>query len=320
MTAGTTTAGTAAEPALLAVDAGGSRTRVLVASSAGRCSWETGSINPHAAGPGADRTLHLLLTAITDMLASRPVVGWIASASVDPDHAGPELKRLAASVSACAGQATGMRLLASNDVMPLLWGVPALAGQGVAVVCGTGSCFIGANRSGQVVRAGGCEYLGSDEGSAAHLGWRGLCAAVRAADGRGPRTTLVSALSATCGGDVAWLARQLAAQPFPKQRLAALAPAVCAAWCEGDLVAAAIVRDALAELATGVRARGGGCPRRPARSRPGSGPRSLPGPRPGRRSSGWPAARGRVCQHRSDLAAEQAMSGIEVSRRLPPVR
>ncbi len=241
------TAPRAASGCHFAVDAGGSRTRVLVETPTGRRhEVELPSINRHATGGGADRALHEMFVAVRDLTADRPATGWLASASVDPDSAGPhadrELDRLCAAAARAGLTAT---LVVSNDVVPLLWGVPALCGVGVVAVCGTGTGFLGADGAGGVARASGCEYLGGDEGGAADIGLAGLRAAVRGADGRGPATTLPF--------DAA-LARRIAAEPFPKQRLAELAPAVCAAWRAGDAVAGAIVDGAVTELVTGVRA------------------------------------------------------------------
>jgi N-acetylglucosamine kinase-like BadF-type ATPase len=175
----------------------------------------------------------------------------LASASVDPDRVGGELDRV---WQAAARAELPVAIVVSNDVVPLLWAVPALGGEGVVVVCGTGSGFFAADRRGRTARAGGCEYLGSDEGGAVHIGLNGLRAAVRATDGRGPATTLVDAFAAAGGCPVTDLARQLAAEPFPKQRLAGLAAVVCARWLAGDDVAGAVVGAAVEELVVGVRA------------------------------------------------------------------
>lgn len=224
---------------LFAVDAGGSRTRVLLA---GKEVVELPSVNRHATGDLADDALREVFELVRHNGA---VAGWFASASVDPEHVEDELERVR-----CAASGVGGHVVVSNDVVPLLWGVPELAGGGVVAVCGTGSGFLGADGRGRVARAGGCEYLGSDEGGAVDIGWRGLRAAVRSLDGRGGATTLVDAL----GGDVTRLARDLAARPFPKQGLANLAGAVCAAWVRGDHVAGEVVDAAVGELVAGVRA------------------------------------------------------------------
>ncbi|MYW04695.1 hypothetical protein GT354_41790, partial [Streptomyces sp. SID3343] len=73
---------------------------------------------------------------------------------------------------------------------------------------------------GPPVVIGGCEYLGSDEGSAYALGLAGLRAAVRGLDGRGPATALFAAAGPR------ELARRLAGEPFPKAAVAELAPQV----------------------------------------------------------------------------------------------
>jgi N-acetylglucosamine kinase-like BadF-type ATPase len=236
-------------PPLFAVDAGGSLTRVLVGGGAG--TRELGSVNPHSAGAGADATLREVFGALRRQLPAGPAVGWLASAAVDPDRPDAELARVAR-CAAAAGLAA--ELVVSNDLLPLLWGSPGLDGSGVVLVAGTGSGFLGADRSGRVARAGGCEWLGSDEGGGSDIGQAGLRAAVRAADGRGPATGLVTALTAAAGVPPPELARRLAAEPFPKRGLADLAPPVCAGWLAGDEVAAGIVRAAVAELVRGVRA------------------------------------------------------------------
>lgn len=238
--------------ALFAVDAGGSRTRALVRSESGAaCTVELPSINPHSTGATATATLVELLATVRDLLDGEPATGWLASAAAVPDGIGPELARAdgAARHVGLAGT-----VVVSNDKVPLLCGVPALAGTGVVTVCGTGSGHFGADRHGRVTCAGGCEYLGSDEGSAADIGLHGLRAAVRATDGRGPATALVTDFEQAIGAPVATLARRLAADPFPKRGLAALAPVVCDAWLSGDEVASAVVHQAVSDLVAGTRA------------------------------------------------------------------
>jgi N-acetylglucosamine kinase-like BadF-type ATPase len=234
-----------------AVDAGGSRTRALFAFGEGEPrEVELPSINPSARGRAADETLDELFAWLRKSLEGNRAVGWLASAAVDPTEPSRERDRV---LRAMAG-GSGLSLVLSNDVLPLLWGVPALAGRGVVVVCGTGSGFLGGDGSGRMARAGGCEYLGSDEGSAFDLGMAGLRAAVRALDGRGPATLLADTLVQWSGKPVAELARALAAEPFPKARRAALAPIVCRVWRAGDSVATGIINAVLDELVLGVRA------------------------------------------------------------------
>ncbi|MFG2041324.1 BadF/BadG/BcrA/BcrD ATPase family protein [Dactylosporangium sp. NPDC048998] len=231
-----------------AVDAGGSGTRVRCAAADG-ATWTAcyPTVNPASSGAGADATLAALCADLRDRLTGR-WAGWFAGATVDADTVDAQAERLRRAGAPAAD------LVLSNDLVPMVWGVPALAGTGVAVVCGTGSGHFGARADGATARAGGCEYLGSDEGSAFDLGLRGLRAAVRAGDGRGPATKLTALLAAHAGRQVTDLARGLALGASPKRPLAALAPLVCSAWLDGDAVAARLVAEAVEELALGVRA------------------------------------------------------------------
>lgn len=181
--------------------------------------------------------------------AARPAI-WLASASVDAATAAGEIRRCAA-----AARMAGLRaeLVLSNDATPLLLAVAPEVGHVVAV-CGTGTGFLATSRRSAPVRVGGCEYLGSDEGSAFDLGLTGLRAAVRGLDGRGPRTALSGLLAAEAGVPVPELARRLAHKPFPKSAVAALAPVVLRAWLDGDPAAASVVDAAIGELVAGARA------------------------------------------------------------------
>lgn len=227
-----------------AMDAGGTRTTALLPDDV---RYTRGSVNPASVGATAAETLRRLLAEIASALGgTSPSVGWLASASVTMDTPPAEIDRLAALARSVG--LTG-RLVVSGDVPPLLLAPPS-AGRGVLVVAGTGSAFVASAGpdAGPPVVVGGCEYLGSDEGSAYALGAAGLRAAARGADGRGAPTTLFAAEGPR------ELARRLAAAPFPKAGVAALAPAVCAAWQAGDAVAGEVVRAALDDLVEGVRA------------------------------------------------------------------
>jgi N-acetylglucosamine kinase-like BadF-type ATPase len=169
---------------------------------------------------------------------------------VDQGTAAEETRRCRAAARAANLHA---ELVISNDVTPLVLDAPPGVGH-VVVVCGTGAGFLATDGRSAPVRVGGCEYLGSDEGSAFDLGLRGLRAAVRGLDGRGRRTVLSDLLAAQAGAPAPELARWLAGTPFPKSALAALAPVVLRAWLAADPVAGEIVDAAIGELVTGARA------------------------------------------------------------------
>ncbi|WP_165956272.1 BadF/BadG/BcrA/BcrD ATPase family protein [Streptomyces hainanensis] len=243
--------GDLADERFWAIDAGGSSTTALLDDGS---RWRRGSINPASVGEhAAERELRGLLDELTGRLgaaAAGSARGWLATATVDAGAARGDIDRLAARVRASG---LGGPLVVSRDVLPLLL-APPLGGRGVAVVCGTGSGFVASDGAGPPVSVGGCEYLGSDEGSAFALGLDGLRAAVRGLDGRGAPTALGAELAAEFGSPVRELARELAARPFPKAAVAALAPVVCRCWLAGDAAAGAVVARALDDLVAAVRA------------------------------------------------------------------
>ncbi|WBB80397.1 hypothetical protein O7606_03175 [Micromonospora sp. WMMD882] len=233
---------------LWAVDAGGTATKALL-DDGNR--WSVGSVNPASVGaPAADADLLGLFRTIAERTGGQPTRGWLATATLDADAPRAVVDHLAG--LARAAGLTG-ELVVSRDVLPLLVARP-LGGRGVAVVCGTGTAFLAGDGAAAPLSVGGCEYLGSDEGSAFAIGLDGLRAAVRASDGRGAPTALTAALTGAGGGTVQDLARALAGQPFPKAAVAALAAAVTRCWLDGDAVAGAVVRGALDHLVDGVRA------------------------------------------------------------------
>ncbi|MEU2226744.1 BadF/BadG/BcrA/BcrD ATPase family protein [Streptomyces sp. NPDC018347] len=270
-TDGTSVTTTPAEPSgpggahagtrLWAVDAGGSRTRLLFDDGT---RWEGGTANPASVDTEtADGALAELLGRAARHLGGAPANGWIATASFADGDTAQQAARVAA-VAARAGL-TGT-VVVSRDTAPPLY-APPLRGRGLVVVCGTGSAVVASSgHPGSHASVGGCEYLGSDEGSGFALGLAGLRAAVRASDGRGTPTGLGARLCAHAadpatdrargGGDedVRTLARRLAADPFPKRAVAALAPAVCRGWLDGDQTAARIVETALDDLTDAARA------------------------------------------------------------------
>jgi N-acetylglucosamine kinase-like BadF-type ATPase len=247
---------------LWAVDAGGSRTRLLLDDGTRR---ESGSVNPASVGVAAARdTLAGLLAHAARHLGGASSSGWIATASVPDGDTSRHTEQVAA-VAAEVGL-TGT-IVVSRDITPLLY-APPLRGRGLVVICGTGSAVIASDGRGPGTSVGGCEYLGSDEGSAYALGLEGLRAAVRASDGRAAPTRLGARLCEQASGDapgevaggvggvddVRVLARRLAARPFPKRAVAALAPVVCRSWLDGDETAARVVEGALDDLTDAARA------------------------------------------------------------------
>jgi len=143
-------------------------------------------------------------------------------------------------IGAIAGSGCTGRVALVNDVVPLLW-APELAAGGVVVNSGTGSVVMGLAGDGSLVKLGGHEHIISDQGSAYALARKGLRAAMRAADGLGPSTELMSRAEAFYRLPMRELGRRLAELPRPRHEVARFAPEVLAVDLAGDEVASHIV-------------------------------------------------------------------------------
>jgi N-acetylglucosamine kinase-like BadF-type ATPase len=122
---------------------------------------------------------------------------------------------------------------------------------GVAIVCGSGVNCAGRAPDGRTYRIPALGAISGDWGGGQAVGEAGLAAAVRARDGRGPRTSLETTVPAAFGLrrpiDVTLA---LYGGRLDEERLGELAPAVFGDASAGDPVARAIVDRLADELAT----------------------------------------------------------------------
>lgn len=133
----------------------------------------------------------------------------------------------------------------------------ALGGKpGVVLAAGTGAITVAIGTDARFRRVDGWGPWIGDEGSGAWLGRCGLQAAARAGDGRGPPTVLAEA-AARQFGSIGELAMKLGSDPNPARSMAAFAPAVADAACQGDTVAAQLVEAGAAALAHSMIAAAG---------------------------------------------------------------
>ncbi len=134
----------------------------------------------------------------------------------------------------------------------------ALAGQpGVVLSVGTGAVATAVGPDGVAYRVDGWGAWLGDAGGGAWLGRRGLRAALRAWDGRGPPTLLQDAAVARFGA-LDTLPAAVEGGANPARTLASFAPDVVAAAASGDAVAAALLdaaAGALADTAAAAAAR-----------------------------------------------------------------
>jgi N-acetylglucosamine kinase-like BadF-type ATPase len=142
----------------------------------------------------------------------------------------------------------------TNDAQLVLSGLDKAVG--VALIAGTGSIALGRDAQGNTTRAGGWGHVLGDEGSGYTIGRMALQVAVRAADGRGPATTLLELIMQH------WqlhTASDIIGQVYPaedKANIAQISALVFTAARAGDLLARKIIQQAANELALAATAVG----------------------------------------------------------------
>jgi len=237
------------ERILLAVDAGGTRTRCVLVSSRGRVLGSgSGGAGNHILD-GWETTRASYARALSTARASAGItavdVAMVASAGVGANGEGREiveslLRELLPEVE---------RVHATGDMVAAFWGALRMP-VGVVVSAGTGSVCFGRNARGETRQVGGWGHLMGDEGSAYDIAVRALRALARAEDGRSEATRLRETLlrRAEVSTPIE-LALQLYGDSFSRERIAVFAAAVAEAAAAGDDVAGEILRDCGEELA-----------------------------------------------------------------------
>lgn len=120
-------------------------------------------------------------------------------------------------------------------------------GWGVVVICGQGVNAAGVARNGRSFRLDALGEISGDWGGGTDVGWQGLAGAVRARDGRGPRTMLARAVPDHFGlRSSSAVTSAMYRGEIPETRIGELSPVVFATAAAGDAVAIAIV-DRLAD-------------------------------------------------------------------------
>ena len=127
---------------------------------------------------------------------------------------------------------------------------------GIALICGQGVNGVGVAPDGRVARFDGVGDISGDWGGGTSVGQAAQAAAVRARDGRGPRTSLEKLVPAHFGlASPAAVVRALYTGRVEAERLGELSPVVFAAAVSGDAVARQIVdrlADELGVMATAL--------------------------------------------------------------------
>jgi len=245
-------------PALLAVDAGGSKTHAVLVSRSGTI------IGAARAGSIEFSDTHLVYRIGEDHLDAV----WVAierairAAGLDPDR--PPFAELGVFCLAGADLPADDRRLSRwlrrngwtreevlrNDTFAVM-----RAGTdrpwGVAIVCGQGTNCTAVAPNGRTYRLPAVGPISGDWGGGLEVGGAGLWHAIRAEDGRGERTALATTVPAYFG--LRRPRQVMEAMYFHRigeDRVSELAPIVFAAAAEGDRVANTIVEQQADEVVT----------------------------------------------------------------------
>ncbi|HYK42280.1 MAG TPA: BadF/BadG/BcrA/BcrD ATPase family protein [Thermoanaerobaculia bacterium] len=232
-------------PFVLGIDAGGTKTRALLAD-------HSGSVIAAASGPGANLRTHgeLQVEKVLHSLVERTEAeAGVRAEAIALGIAGadrPDDQEVLRAILRRMGFKE--RVVVTNDAR-----IAFVAGSqrrvGLALVCGTGSIAWGRNSRGEIARAGGWGWHVGDEGSGFWIGERAIRAALRASDGRGSETALTAALLEHFGlAHIDQLVRRVYDSEYPRHEVALFAVRVAAAAAAGDAVAASILGDAAREL------------------------------------------------------------------------
>jgi len=234
---------------VLGIDAGGTKTVGLLAE-------ETGRVVAEARGTGANLQTHgeleveKVFDGILEELGSRGKIAAVCLGIAGVDR--PHDEEVIRGILRRLGYRETARVV-NDAAIALVAGASERAG--IVILAGTGSIAYGADRAGNTARSGGYGFLLADEGSGYWLGHQALRAAVRSADGRGPRSLLADLVFESLGvGSVAEMVPVVYEKGLPKFRIAAHAGLVQKASDRGDAVATALLEEAALELSLAARA------------------------------------------------------------------
>src|SRR5262245_33577102 len=171
---------------VLGIDAGGTKTVCQVADGDGKVLAESRGPGANLVSLGEQRVEAALRAAIDPVLADRPDridAVCLGMAGVDQAREAETVRGVLSRIGHF-----GQTLVVSDSLIALEAGAPD--SPGVVVASGTGSIAYGRDAAGRAARSGGWGFVLADEGSAFWLGKEAIRAVLRAADRRGPGTSL----------------------------------------------------------------------------------------------------------------------------------
>jgi N-acetylglucosamine kinase-like BadF-type ATPase len=230
---------------VLGIDAGGTKTVCQVADGHGTVLAESRGPGANLVSLGEERVEAALREAIDPVLADRPDridAVCLGMAGVDQAQEADTVRGVLSRIGHF-----GQTLVVSDSLIALEAGAPD--SPGVVVATGTGSIAYGRDASGRAARAGGWGYVLADEGSGFWLGKEALRAVLRAADRRGPATSLTAPVLQQLGvGRPQDIGREVYRDGVRPAAIAELAAVVEATAAAGDPVAVEILDLAAREL------------------------------------------------------------------------
>ncbi len=241
--------------AVLAIDAGNSKTDVCVVSADGELlgSARGGPFRPHIVGASA--AVAALQPAVSEAISRAGSVSVLHVAACLANADLPvEYDALEAAIAA-AGWASSCDVV--NDTYALLR-AGLDSSRGVAVICGAGINCTGVLPDGTTVRFAAVGHISGDWGGGGHLWQEAMWWAARAEDGRGPDTALRKALPNHFElSSMAALIEAVHLGALPEERCMELTPVLFEVARSGDEVAAAVVHrqaeEVVALAATAIR-------------------------------------------------------------------
>ena len=234
---------------VLGIDAGGTKTVCYLADENGKLLGEgrSGGANLKAEGELAvEKVLHTVMDQAIGGRDREVAAICLGMAGADRDDEKTLVRDIMRRIGARA------RIVVVNDALGAL--VAGIGdGPGVVIICGTGSIAYGRSAD-RAARAGGWGHVLGDEGSGYWIGRRALRAVARAADGRGPATTLTPrVLNHFAVAKPVDLVAEVYDRQLPHHALAQLVRQVQQARDEGDEVATQILEQAAHELVRAAR-------------------------------------------------------------------
>ncbi|WP_406120912.1 N-acetylglucosamine kinase [Streptomyces sp. NBC_00989] len=263
---------------VVGLDAGGTRTRaVLAAADDGR------SLAEGAAGPGnaltvpvprlTDHLVEAIGQAVPERARPRVVAvsgGFAGATAASTEEPGHVNARAALTAALERLGIPAARLRVCSDIEAAFASAPGTPADGLALVAGTGAVALRITDRRSTATVDGDGWLLGDDGSGFWIGRSAVRAALRMADGRGPTTVLAGSVGQALGvpdgelptgGDWSHAHREayrmhvlpavMAELPI---RLARFAPLVVEAAGEKDAVAEALLDEAADQLTDTVRA------------------------------------------------------------------